>query len=123
MFSATLASLCTLYLSSAYPHTLECNSIAAALFDRIGMVPGMAIGILALLPLMVAIPYIFRQNERPGFLSILIMGCIVTYTAFDALNDVSVIMGYHNAYLIAHTILDTTNNVTGTVVGTGMSAR
>jgi hypothetical protein len=86
------------------------------------MVPGMALGILALLPLMVAVPYIFRQNERPGFLSVLVLGCIVAYTVFDALNDVSAIMGYHNAYLIAHTILDTTNNMTGTVAGTGMSA-
>jgi len=122
MISATIASLCTLYLSSVYPRAFECNSIAAAWFDRIGMVPGMALGILALLPLMVAVPYIFRQNERPGFLSVLVLGCIVAYTVFDALNDVSAIMGYHNAYLIAHTILDTTNNMTGTVAGTGMSA-
>ena len=85
------------------------------------MMPGMILGILLLLPLMVAIPYLFKQNERPGFLSVLILGCIVAYTIFDALNDVSAIMGYHTVFLIAHTLIDTTNNVTGIVVGTGTS--
>lgn len=85
------------------------------------MVPSMVLGILALLFLMVAIPFIFRQNERPGLLSVLVLGCIVAYTAFDAVNDVSAIMGYQNTYLIAHTLLDTTNNVTGTIIGTGGS--
>ncbi len=121
MFSATVASACTLYLSTVQEHFMECNSVAAACFDRIGMVPGMVLGILALLPLMVAIPYIFRQNERPGLLSVLILGCIVAYTTFDALNNVSAIMGYHTLYLITHAVLDTTNNVTGNVAGTGAS--
>jgi hypothetical protein len=121
MFSATVASTCTLYLSTVQEHFIECNSVAAACFDRIGMVPSMVLGILALLPLMVAIPYIFRQNERPGLLSVLILGCIVTYTTFDALNNVSAIIGYHNAYLITHAVLDTTNNITGNVAGTGAS--
>jgi hypothetical protein len=85
------------------------------------MVPGMVLGVLALLPLMVAIPYIFRQNEKPGLVSVLVLGCIVAYTAFDAVNDVSAIMGYHHLYLFAHAVLDTTNNVTGNVVGTGES--
>ena len=121
MVSATVASLCTLYLASVHEHFVECNSLAAASFARIGMVPSMVLGILSLLPLMVAIPYIFRQNERPGLLSVLVLGCIVAYTAFDALNDLSVIMGYQHAYLIAHTVLDTTNNITGNVAGTGPS--
>ena len=51
----------------------------------------------------------------------LVLGCIVAYTALDAANNVSAIMGYHHMYLFAHTVLDTTNNVTGTVVGTGES--
>jgi hypothetical protein len=71
---------------------------------------------------MIAIPYLFRQNERPGFLSVLILGMIVLYTVFDAVNDVSAIMGYQHAYLLAHALLDTTNNVTGSFVGTGPSA-
>ncbi len=121
VFSATVASLCTLYLSSVYVHFMECDSIAAAFFTRIGMVPSMLLGILALIPVMVAIPYLFRQNERLGLLSMLVLGCIVAYTAFDALNDVSVIMGYHNAYLLAHTLIDTTDNIAGTVIGTGSS--
>jgi len=121
MFSATIASACTLYLSTVQEHFMECNSVAAACFDRIGMVPSMILGILALLPLMVAIPYIFRQNERLSLLSVLILGCIVTYTTFDALNNVSAIMGYHNVYLFAHAVLGTTNNVTGNVAGTGAS--
>jgi hypothetical protein len=100
---------------------MECNSLAAASFARIGMVPSMVLGILSLLPLMVAIPYLFRQNEKPGLLSVLVLGCIVAYTAFDALNDLSVIMGYQHTYLLAHAVLDTTNNVTGSVAGTGPS--
>lgn len=120
--SATIASACTLYLSRVSVHFLECDSIAAACFARFGMVPAMVLGILALVALMVAIPCIFRQNERPGLLSVAVLGCIVAYTAFDALNDVSAIMGYHHAYLIAHSLLTTTNTVAGTVVGTGASA-
>ena len=121
MFFATVASLCTLYLNSIRVHFLECDSVAATCFTSIGMVASMALGILVLLPLMVAIPYIFRQNERLGLLSALVLGFIVSYTIFDAFNDVSVIMGYHNVYLVAHSLLDTTNNVTGSLIGTGSS--
>ena len=85
------------------------------------MVPCMLPGILVLLPLMVAIPCILRQNERPGLLSMLLLGCIVAYTAFDALNNVSAIMGYHIPYLFAHSLLDTANNAAGTIAGTGES--
>lgn len=85
------------------------------------MVPCMLLGILGLLPLMVAIPYLCRQNERAGLLSVLVLGCIVVYTAFDAVNNVSAIMGYHQAYLLTHAVLDTTNNATGNIVGTGDS--
>lgn len=118
---ATVSSASTLYLASVRDHFMECNSIAAACFANAGMVPCMVPGILALLPLMVAIPYILRQNERPGLLSVLLLGVIVAYTAFDALNNVSAIMGYHNLYLFAHTLLDTTNNITGNIAGTGES--
>jgi hypothetical protein len=121
MFFATVASASTLYLASVQENFKECNSVSAACFDCIGMIPCTVLGILALLPLMVAIPCIFRQNERPGLLSVLILGCIVAYTALDAVNNVSAIMGYHHLYLFAHTVLDTTNNVTGNVVGTGDS--
>jgi hypothetical protein len=121
MFFAGIASASTLYLASVQEHFLECNSVTAACFGKIGMVPCMLLGILALLPVMVAIPYIFRQNERPGLLSVLVLGCIVAYTALDAVNNVSAIMGYHHVYLFAHTVLGTTNNVTGNVVGTGDS--
>jgi len=95
--------------------------VSAACFDRIGMVPCMVLGILALLPLMVAIPYVFRQNEKPGLLSVILLGIIVAYTAFDAANNVAAILGYHQIYLVAHTVLDTTNNVSGNIVGTGDS--
>jgi hypothetical protein len=121
MFFATVASASTLYLASVQENFKECNSVSAACFDCIGMIPCTVLGILALLPLMVAIPCIFRQNERPGLLSVLVLGCIVAYTALDAVNNVSAIMGYHHLYLFAHTVLDTTNNVTGNVVGTGDS--
>jgi hypothetical protein len=100
---------------------MECNSVAAACFDWIGMIPSMILGILLLVPLMVAIPYIFKQNERPGILSVLVLGLIVAYTTFDALNDVSAIMGYHQTYLLAHALLDSANNVSGNVLGTGAS--
>ena len=121
MFFASIASASTLYLASVQEPFMECNSVTAACFARIGMLPCMLLGILALLPLMVAIPYIFRQNESPGLLSVLFLGSIVAYTLFDALNNISAIMGYHHLYLIAHAVLDTTNNVTGNVVGTGES--
>jgi len=100
---------------------MECNSFAVAWFATIGMVPSMLLGILALLPLMVAVPYILRQNERPGLLSVLILSLIVAYTVFDAINDVSAVTGLRNAYLIAHAVLDTANNVSGTALGTGSS--
>ncbi len=121
MFFASVASASTLYMASVQEHFMECNSVSAACFIRIGMVPCMILGVLALLPLMVAIPYIFRQNENPGLLSVLVLGFIVAYTAFDAVNNVAAIMGYHQAYLVAHAVLDTTNNVTGNIVGTGDS--
>jgi len=102
-------------------HARECNSLASIVFARIGVIPGTLLGVLALLPLMVAIPYLLRQNERMGLLSAVIMGAIVTYTAFDAVNDVSALIGFQHAYLLAHAVLDTTNNVTGNILGTGES--
>jgi hypothetical protein len=121
MFFATIASASTLYLASVQEHFRECNSVSAACFAGFGMVPCMVLGILSLLPVMVAIPFIFRQNEKPGLLSLMVLGCIVTYTAFDALNNISAILHYQQAYQLAHTLLSTTNNATGNVVGTGDS--
>ena len=121
MISAITACGCTLYLATGQDHFIECNSLAAASFAWIGMVPSMILGILGLLLLMVAIPYLLHQNARPGLLSVAILSCIVVYTAFDAVNDVSAVLGYHNAYLIAHLVVDTTNNVTGSALGTGPS--
>jgi hypothetical protein len=120
MLFATIASGCTIYLSLVF-HTPESNSLAAVLFDRIGMIPGMLLGVVGLLPLMFAVPYILRQNERIGLLSMLILGGIVAYTAFDAVNDVSAVLGFQHTYLLAHTVLDTTNNISGTLFGTGSS--
>ena len=70
---------------------------------------------------MVAIPYLSRQNERPGLASVLVLSCIVAYTALDAANNVAAILGYHHIYLFAHTALSTVSNVTGTIAGTGES--
>jgi multisubunit Na+/H+ antiporter MnhB subunit len=100
---------------------MECNSISAALFDTIGMVPSMVLGVLFLIAVMVAIPYLFRQNEKPGVISMVIMGLIVLYTALDAVNNISAIMGFYETYNAAHGILSSTNNVTGELVGTGES--
>ena len=121
IFFSTIASATTLYMASVSPGFRECNSVSAACFARIGMVPCMHLGILALVPLMVGIPFVFRQNENPGLLSELVLGCIVAYTAFDAVNNVSAILGYHQVYLVAHAVLDTTNNVSGSIAGTGDS--
>jgi hypothetical protein len=121
MGCAGIASASTLYLASVQEHFRECNSVTAACFSGIGMVPCMLAGIFALLPVMVAIPYLFGENEQPGFLSVLVLGCIVTYTALDAANNLAAIMGYHHIYLFAHTVMDTANNATGNVVGTGDS--
>ena len=121
MFFSSVASASTLYLATVQKHFTECNSVSAACFNLFGMVPCMFFGILSLLPVMMAIPYIFHQNEKPGLLSVLVMGCIVAYTALDAVNNISAIMGYHHIYLFAHTVMDTANNVTGTVIGTGES--
>ena len=121
IFFSTLASASTLYLSLVQEHFMECNSTSAACFAAVGMVPCMVLGVLSLLPLMVAIPYLFRQEERPGLASVLVLSCIVAYTALDAANNVAAILGYHNLYLFAHSALSTTNNVTGTIAGTGES--
>ena len=121
MSCATLASASTLYLASVQEHFMECNSTSAACFAAIGMVPCMVLGVLALLPVMVAIPFLFRQNERPGLASVLVLGCIVAYTALDAANNVTAILGYHHIYLFAHSALSAVSNVTGTIAGTGES--
>ncbi len=121
MGCATIASACTLYLASVDRYFMECNSVGAACFARVGMVPCMAAGILGLLPLMVAVPYLLRQNEKPQLLSVLVLSCIVAYTFLDAVNNISAIMDYRSTYLLAHSVLSATNNVTGTIVGTGKS--
>ena len=120
-FFSTVSSATTLYLASVREHFMECNSVSAASFDAIGMVPPMVLGILLLIGVMIAIPYLFQQNEKAGFVSMFIMGIIVLYTALDAVNNVSAIMGYYPAYEIAHRILSLTNNATGKIVGTGAS--
>jgi len=120
-FFATVASASTLYMASVQKHFMECNSVSAACFLQIGMVPCMVLGILALPPVMVAIPYLLRQNESPRLLSMVVLGCIVAYTALDAGNNVAALIGYHQTYLVAHSLLDNVNNVTGTIVGTGNS--
>jgi hypothetical protein len=121
VFFSTVASASTCYLASVEEHFMECNSISAALFDTIGMVPTMVLGILLLIPVMVAIPYIFGQNEKAGLISMVLMGIIVLYTAFDAVNNISAIMGFYETYHAAHRVLSETNNVTGNIVGTGES--
>ena len=121
MFFATIASATTFYLALVQKHFMECNSVSAACFHGFGMVPCMAGGVLVLLPVMMAVPFILHENEKAGPLSVLVLGCIVAYTALDAANNVSAIMGYHHLYLVAHSVMGTTNNVTGNVVGTGDS--
>ncbi len=121
VFFSTVASASTLYLASVEEHFMECNSISAAFFDAIGMAPSMVLGILFLIVVMVAIPYLFHQNEKAGLISTLVMGLIVLYTALDAVNNISAIMGFYETYHAAHAILSSTNNVTGNIVGTGES--
>jgi hypothetical protein len=121
VFFSTVSSASTYYLASVEEHFMECNSISAAFFDTIGMVPSMVLGILFLIAVMVFIPYIFQQNENAGFISMLLMGIIVLYTALDAVNNVSAIMGFYETYHLSHGILSSTNNVTGNIVGTGES--
>jgi len=81
IFFSSVASVSTLYLSLVQEQFMECNSMSAACFAAAGMVPCMVLGILSLLPLMVAVPYLFRQEERPGLASVLVLACIVLYTA------------------------------------------
>ncbi len=100
---------------------MECNSVSAVLFAAIGMVPSMVLGILGLIGIMIAIPYLFRQNEKAGLLSMIILGLFVLYTAFDAVNDVSVILRFQETYQVSHRILSSVNNVTGQLAGTGKS--
>lgn len=121
VFFATVSSASTLYLASIREGFRECNSVAAACFTGIGMIPCMVLGILSLILVMVAIPFLLRQNEQPRLLSILILSCFVVYTAFDAVNNISAILGFQQSYQIAHSVLSTTNNATGTVIGTGES--
>ena len=121
MFFAIVSSASTVYLASIRKHFLECNSVSAACFYSIGMVPCMVLGVLALIPIMVAIPYIFRQNEKLGVIPMILMGIIVLYTFLDAVNNISAIMGYYEAYEAAHGILTPANNATGQLLGTGES--
>jgi hypothetical protein len=121
MSCSSVASASTLYLASVQENFMECNSVSSACFAALGMVPCMVLGVLSLLPLMVSVPYLFRQNERPGLASVLVLLCIVAYTALDAANNVAAVLGYHNLYLFAHSALSTANNVTGTIAGTGES--
>ena len=121
MLFASIASVSTLYLALVQEHFMECNSVSAACFDLFGMVPCMFFGVFLLLPVMMAVPYIFRQNEKPGMLSYFVLGCFVMYTGLDAVNNISAILGYHHIYLFAHATMDTANNLTGTVIGTGES--
>jgi len=85
------------------------------------MVPSIVLGILFLIAIMVAIPYVLRQNEKAGILSMCVLGIIVLYTALDAVNNISVIMGFHVTYQVVHKILSSANNVTGRLAGTGDS--
>ena len=121
MFFASIASASTWYLALVRERFTECNSVSAVCFNTFGIVPCMVFGVFFLLPVMMAIPFIFGQNEQPGLLSVLVLGCIVLYTFLDAANNISAIMGYHHIYLFAHAALDATNNATGNVVGTGDS--
>ena len=121
VFFSTVSSSTTVYLASIQKHFIECNSVSAACFWTIGMVPCMVLGILVLIAVMVAIPYVFRQNENLGVISMILMGLIILYTALDAVNNISAIMGYYETYQAAHGILSSTNNVTGKIVGTGES--
>ena len=121
VFFSTLSSATTVYLASVRNHFIECNSVSAACFWTIGMIPCMVLGILLLIPVMVAIPYIFRQNEKLGVISMILMGVIVLYTALDAVNNISAIMGYYETYQAAHGILSSANNATGELIGTGKS--
>jgi hypothetical protein len=121
VFFATVSSATTLYLASVRHHFLECNSVSAACFYSIGTIPCMVLGVLALIPIMVAIPYIFRQNEKLGVIPTILMGVIVLYTFLDAVNNISAILGYYQAYQAAHGILTPANNVTGSIIGTGES--
>lgn len=86
------------------------------------MVPCMALGVVAILPCMVAIPYVFRQNEPPGNLTVLVLGCIAACTTLDAVNNRSVLPGNQNLLFWVRTVFGTTTTVTGTVAGTTESS-
>lgn len=122
MACATVSSASTLYLASLQKeHFMECNSVSAACFAAVGTVPCIVLGVLSLLPLKVAVPYLFRQNERLGAVSVLVLSLIVAYTVLDAANNVAAILRYRDIYFLAHAALSTANNVTGTIAGTGES--
>jgi len=82
---ASVSSASTLYMASVQEHFMECNSTSAACFAAIGMVPCMVLGVLALLPLMVAVScyFLIAQNnpstaraainpEKPGVFVLLV---------------------------------------------------
>ena len=122
MSFASISSFLTVYVILLTKSGTECSSIATWWFNMIGMIPSMVIGIFLLLPVMVAIPYIFKQNEKLGNLSMLFMGCIVLYTFLDALNNLTLLFEYHNVYyLMVHSVMIIINDITGTIAGTGTS--
>jgi hypothetical protein len=65
-----IASASTLSMAPVQEHFMECNSVSAACFAAIGMVPCMVTGVLALLPLMgchpVPLPAEREANPRAG---------------------------------------------------------
>src|SRR5512138_961693 len=110
MGCASVSSATTLWLALVQENFRECNSVTAACFAGFGMVPCMVFGIIALLPVMMAIPHLLGQDEEAGLLSMFLLGCIVAYTALDAINNISAIMHYQQTYLLAHAALSSANN-------------
>jgi hypothetical protein len=109
---AGIASLCTFHMLSVYGLEIEAIYISRWFFERIGLLPGILFGMTILILGMISIPYLFRQNETISLYPSLIMGCIMTYTLLDAINDMAVILMQHEIYAFVHEITLILNYIT-----------
>ena len=101
---SSIASATTLFMLSI-GKCRECNPYVNMLSDIIGITPTMICGITGLVVIMIAVPYILKQNQKVGFLSSCVLFSLVGFVFLDALNDVSLLFHIQPTYTISHAIL------------------
>lgn len=91
VFFHMVAAILTVYLLQENLG-IECVNASIVAFDAIGCYWWMIATSIWLIGIMVFIPYFMEENEHVGLWSIAFLAIIVFIMAFDALNDISVVM-------------------------------